>query len=952
METFVDLEISSTSSGFQRIVSLMSISDRDLGARLSIPVNERTRTLLPDRSEEKMQHITNMIDRNVSAVKVTKLLRVLIDRVVFDGASPSSGSGASNAQARKNGQPPSSDGATTSSDAVSKMEKRRSKSDHLLQYTMRILASRMYPSMVKDEQNIADVIKRRLVRRPDKDTGITEALRFEESFGKLRQQSVMKERWSVLYMLSCLSHDASSAAAGIPNVPLGKPFLSADLEDLEGARRKDVTMFGRKVIGYDSDGYPIFEKVSKPSQKRVTSAADRAAELRRAHLQQTIQANTSYEVPEAVLLKDIIYTFQGIDGHFIKYNQTLDSFAVVPDVGVPHSMRNLVCRITELGWLYRRICLYLKATLDSPAVGLVEQSFCGVMQKELTDYFRLVAVLEQQLSEASTTSTRSELNFTLRRVYVWIQDPLERLRMLAMLTDAASGVKGGALATAVGSFVRHGNPFVSNFIQRIMVEVRKPIYTMIQSWISSGELRDPFGEFFIAGDASVSTDRLWQDKYTVRKAMVPSFISQDMAKKILGIGKSINFIRQCCGNEDWVSQSKLAMRGTESDATENIEHVVTEAAEVTNTQLMGLMMDKFQIRLHCLALKKYLLLGQGDFIQHLMDSLQLELNKPARQLNTHSLMNVLEASVRASNAQYEDQDVLDRLNVRLLKASDSDSGWDIFSLDYLTSNPINVLFTEDAINKYLQVSNFLWRLKRVEHSLSSSWVKHVARIDRLRGLKHVSHVIMQGFQLREEMNHFILTLLNYMMFEVMEASWTNLVAAIDEARDLDELVEAHTTYLNNIVEKALMGASDSKRRMVHHLLQIFESILHFGSVQERLLDRLYGEVERQENIHESANKRTAKGKWGLSREDDAVLDSESTVTEEIAAQFTSQLSAVGDKYHELVYQFLDTCKSHPSADLRFLRLRLDFNEFYDRLRVQRHFQKRFVAPPSSGAPPS
>jgi len=37
---------------------------------------------------------------------------------------------------------------------------------------------------------------------------------------------------------------------------------------------------------------------------------------------------------------------------------------------------------------------------------------------------------------------------------------------------------------------------------------------------------------------------------------------------------------------------------------------------------MEIMFSKFRLREHCFALKKYLLLGQGDFIQHLMDLLQ------------------------------------------------------------------------------------------------------------------------------------------------------------------------------------------------------------------------------------------------------------------------------------------------------------------------------------------
>ena len=41
-----------------------------------------------------------------------------------------------------------------------------------------------------------------------------------------------------------------------------------------------------------------------------------------------------------------------------------------------------------------------------------------------------------------------------------------------------------------------------------------------------------------------------------------------------------------------------------------------------------------------------------------------------------------------SNAQYEPQDVLDRLGVKLLRASPNDRGWEVFSLDYKVDAPL------------------------------------------------------------------------------------------------------------------------------------------------------------------------------------------------------------------------------------------------------------------------
>jgi hypothetical protein len=50
------------------------------------------------------------------------------------------------------------------------------------------------------------------------------------------------------------------------------------------------------------------------------------------------------------------------------------------------------------------------------------QALCSSLEDDLLDYFRLIAVLEAQLNQNRTS-------LTLRRLSVWSQDPLERLRV-------------------------------------------------------------------------------------------------------------------------------------------------------------------------------------------------------------------------------------------------------------------------------------------------------------------------------------------------------------------------------------------------------------------------------------------------------------------------------------------------------------------------------------------
>lgn len=74
-------------------------------------------------------------------------------------------------------------------------------------------------------------------------------------------------------------------------------------------------------------------------------------------------------------------------------------------------------------------------------MGLVGQSFCAALQQELTEYYRLLAVLEgqQQAGDAGFVGEGASGSLTLRRLMVWTYDPLMRLRTLAALVDACKG---------------------------------------------------------------------------------------------------------------------------------------------------------------------------------------------------------------------------------------------------------------------------------------------------------------------------------------------------------------------------------------------------------------------------------------------------------------------------------------------------------------------------------
>ncbi len=156
-------------------------------------------------------------------------------------------------------------------------------------------------------------------------------------------------------------------------------------------------------------------------------------------------------------------------------------------------------------------------------------------------------------------------------------------------------------------------------------------------------------------------------KYKLVKKYIPIFISKELAKKIYKIGRTLNFIRVCCKDHDYVARDvQFEYESMSFSQMHELEQKVFELSQVTNHRLMNLMMNKFKFMMHASAMRKYLLLGQGDFIQQLLADLRKDLDKHATGVKAHDIQNKLESAIINSNAQFDDNDVKARLKVKIL----------------------------------------------------------------------------------------------------------------------------------------------------------------------------------------------------------------------------------------------------------------------------------------------
>ncbi len=527
---------------------------------------------------------------------------------------------------------------------------------------------------------------------------------------------------------------------------------------------------------------------------------------------------------EPALLRDLPYTLQGLSSATLPFGK---EYALKLPVTLPPPLIYLLHSLAEPSLLYRQ----LEDFVQAPAQGLLGQSLSAAISNELRSYLTLVATLEGQIRRALSTidekaprSGIGKAGVTLKRCVVWTREATMGLRLMSLIAEESKKKKGGQLISLIHSFSSsHGDPIVGAFAERLLTPVTCPFYDILRRWIYDGELSDPYLEFFVQEQSpedqpkgkSGSTN-VWEDKYFVMDEMVPSIITNEFAEKVFLIGKSLHFIRHSCGDAQWVeSYSKESSKELRYGDTATLESWIDDAYKTTMRRLIHLMTTKFHLFEHLQALKNYILLGQGDFIALLMESLAANLDRPAGAQYRHTLTAQLEHAIRGSNAQYDSQEVLRRLDARMLQLSHGDIGWDCFTLEYKIDAPVDVVVSDWGNRQYLKVFNFLWRVKRVEFALASTWRKATTGSrgvlqTRHRAVRETWHAT-RGFL--AEMVHFVGQLQYYILFEVIESSWTELQERLHrEDATLDDVITAHAKYLNAITHKGLLGAR--RRRFV------------------------------------------------------------------------------------------------------------------------------------------
>jgi len=485
------------------------------------------------------------------------------------------------------------------------------------------------------------------------------------------------------------------------------------------------------------------------------------------------------EQEEALLLKECLYSLQGIDGERIRYyhkensrygphqshpNALMDYDGIrvqspALSLNLLYTGRVLETRLGtgamdalrisgEAGWLYQRIQSFIQEVQHDDSKGVVARAFAGSLGQELREYHSLLTQYESQLPQMS-----------LRQLLVDLRMPTSRLHILALLADGLRHMSGGNLLSGLYRHALHGDSRHSQLAQNILCSASRPWFDILFTWTTQGVLSDPHGEFFVTEITTVEDKHLWNDKYRVNNEQIPEgILPVDVVEQILNVGKGINFIRRCLLDSRWSMQLDEPFEEDDTITTSGsseqlgfvyvpyshvnlpLERTLERAARLVHSHILRTLREDNRMMQHLFALKQFLFLGQGDFVSALIDGLHSEFRDRPDIVGVykHSLLSIVESALRSTNAKYLPQFVLDRLQVELLVDSDDPAYgafgsrtrkeneklrtvWDVFMIDYQVPDPLRAIVHPRNMGKYKLVFSLLFRLRKIEFMLNYTW---------------------------------------------------------------------------------------------------------------------------------------------------------------------------------------------------------------------------------------
>lgn len=488
---------------------------------------------------------------------------------------------------------------------------------------------------------------------------------------------------------------------------------------------------------------------------------------------------------EKKLLSDLFFCLIGCDGTYIRKK---DNKYYLACSGRETSI-NFVKKILPSCDDFIYVQKYSESHLEFK-YGRIVHALCAALRSFLNDY-------RQQIADIQINPETS-----LSLLMIQLQIPIEMLRLTRQLLQKVKKSIGVPITSKIYSVMMslRGRPDLQKYLFFLFQESTKPVLSFIEKWVFLGEVDDPQHEFFINQNSKRTIeetipDSLWDDRYSKVNEMFPNYIFPSVLDKIFSAGKARSILSGY-GKYDFKVTMKLTLKDLQ------VETPITLIWQKSTKELINFFVHEHNL-LKCLsALHDILLIQRGDWLFLFLNSADSILHKEREQINLHDFEPHLYSIFNKNYIQFIDIEMeqeqlpyslqmihsYDRMKYELKarKITSSKSLWNFFTFKPKIRQPLNLLITEAAKQKYTFLFRHFLFWRRLERKFCKCWKLKIS----LRGLNIARH----------SMHIFITNYLNFMTTITVSPQWSKFEKKINEVDVIEHLCEAHEQLLQRLIK--------------------------------------------------------------------------------------------------------------------------------------------------------
>jgi gamma-tubulin complex component 2 len=293
----------------------------------------------------------------------------------------------------------------------------------------------------------------------------------------------------------------------------------------------------------------------------------------------------------------------------------------------------------------------------------IDSPYCSIIQSVNHQYELIQQIIEENNKRLENSNL---MDMKFKNIMKLIKEDLSTNALDDIIIDSQNSrnVKGGIILNIVQKELDKfkGNDRSEKFLLKIYEFISTDYIEILNTWLHSGIINDPFDEFFIVetkSNANLYNSYYWINKFAIKKdGLIKQLDSIVFQKKVFLSGKYLTIVRECQYN-DLLAQYPFTKINSLQDI--NMEIIINESYVRANKIMRQLFCEGYKLPKFIFLMNKYFLIFDGSLFDGFLNRSNHELKR------TFNNASILEIS-RAYETSYDSKklDSVERLFLHLL----------------------------------------------------------------------------------------------------------------------------------------------------------------------------------------------------------------------------------------------------------------------------------------------